>query len=442
MNAKKYSKKPFDPSRWPFFYGWIIIVMGTLGILMSIPGQTIGVSTFTDSLIEVLSITRNQISLAYMIGTVCSSLLLTKAGKLYDTHGVRIVAGIGSFALGLSLIFLSQIDKIINWMNLAGQAIPIVALMILGFSLIRFFGQGVLTLASKTMMMKWFDARRGFATSFSSVFTALGFSASPYLFELLIQKYDWNGAWLVLGGVSALIFPIFVIIFFRNNPQDIGLSPDGGALSKKVRNLRFPVFKEFSLSEARQELVFWVISLLLAMQALYITGFTFHVVSIFDTAGISRGEALSIFPPIAIVSVVTSLFFGGLSDYVKISFLLFFKGLAAMASLVGLIYLGDYEIARHLIIVGIGMMAGLFGVVSIVSWPRLFGNSHLGAINGFSMTIIVFGSALGPMLFSISKSQSGNYILAEIICLVLFSGLTLLVFRINNPQTRLKEKLS
>jgi len=441
MNAIKYSKKPFDPSKWPFFYGWIIILMGTLGILMSIPGQTIGVSTFTDSLIKVLSLSRNQISLAYMIGTILSSLLLTKAGELYDSHGVRVVAGIGSFALGLSLIFLSQVDKIIDWLNLSGQIIPTVVIMILGFSMIRFFGQGVLTLASKTMMMKWFDARRGFATSFSSAFTALGFSASPYFFELLIQKYDWNGAWLILGTISALVFPVIVIIFFRNNPQDVGLSPDGGVITKKERKLRFPVLKEFSLPEARRQLAFWVISLLLAMQALFITGFTFHVVSIFDSAGISRSEALSIFPPIAIVSVASSLIFGWLSDYVKLRLLLFCKGFAAIASLAGLIFLKDYDFARYIIIIGIGTMAGLFGVISIVAWPRLFGKIHLGAINGFCMTLIVFGSALGPMLFSISKSQTGNYILADIISLVLFLGLTLMVFKIENPQTLVQEKV-
>ncbi len=441
MNAIKYSKKPFDPSKWPFFYGWIIILMGTLGILMSIPGQTIGVSTFTDSLIKVLSLSRNQISLAYMIGTILSSLLLTKAGELYDSHGVRVVAGIGSFALGLSLIFLSQVDKIIDWLNLSGQIIPTVVIMILGFSMIRFFGQGVLTLTSRTMMMKWFDARRGFATSFSSAFTALGFSASPYFFELLIQKYDWNGAWLILGTISALVFPVIVIIFFRNNPQDVGLSPDGGVITKKERKLRFPVLKEFSLPEARRQLVFWVISLLLAMQALFITGFTFHVVSIFDSAGISRSEALSIFPPIAIVSVASSLIFGWLSDYVKLRLLLFCKGFAAIASLAGLIFLKDYDFARYIIIIGIGTMAGLFGVISIVAWPRLFGKIHLGAINGFCMTLIVFGSALGPMLFSISKSQTGNYILADIISLVLFLGLTLMVFKIENPQTLVQEKV-
>lgn len=437
MNAIEYSKKPFDPSRWPFFYGWVIILMGTLGILMSIPGQTIGVSTFTDSLIEMLSINRDQISLAYMIGTVLSSFLLTKAGKLYDSYGVRVVAGVGSIALGLSLILLSQVDKIVQWLNIVGQIIPVVFLMIVGFSLIRFFGQGVLTLASRTMMMKWFDARRGFATSFSSAFTAMGFSAAPLFFESLILQYNWNGAWLVLGIITALVFPIIVVVFFRNNPQDIGLRPDGGLVSKKVRKLRFPVTKEFSLLEARKKLIFWVIALLLSMQAMYITGFTFHVVSIFEHAGFIRSEAVDIFQPIAVISVATSILFGWMSDFVKLKLLLFCKGLGAIISLVGLMFLGEHELARNAIIIGMGVMSGLFGVVSIVAWPRLFGKSHLGAINGFSMTIIVFGSALGPMLFSLSLSQMGNYSLAEIITLILFIGLTIITFSIKNPQIAL-----
>lgn len=406
---------------------------------MSIPGQTIGVSTFTDSLIEVLSINRDQLSLAYMIGTVLSSLLLTKAGKLYDSYGVRMIAGVGSIALGLSLILLSKVDKIAQWLNITGQIIPVVFLMIVGFSLIRFFGQGVLTLASRTMMMKWFDARRGFATSFSSAFTALGFSAAPLFFESLIQKYNWNGAWLLLGIITALLFPVVVVVFFRNNPQDVGLSPDGGTVAKNAQKLRFPVTKEFSLLEVRKKLIFWIVTLLLSMQAMYITGFTFHVVSVFEHAGFLRSEAVAIFQPIALISVVTSIIFGWISDYVKLRLLLFCKGLASILSLVGLIFLGQHEFALHAVILGMGVMSGLFGVISIVAWPRLFGKSNLGAINGFSMTIIVFGSALGPMLFSLSLSQMGNYSLAEIISLLLFLVLTIMTLIVKNPQIALEK---
>jgi hypothetical protein len=43
---------PFQPSKTPFFYGWIILLFSTLGILFSIPGQTIGLAVFTDSFID------------------------------------------------------------------------------------------------------------------------------------------------------------------------------------------------------------------------------------------------------------------------------------------------------------------------------------------------------------------------------------------------------
>ena len=79
MKQSKFAGIPFSASKSPFYYGWVIIVVGTLGLLMTIPGQTIGLSTFTDSLIDALSISRDQLSLAYMCGTIASSLLLIKA---------------------------------------------------------------------------------------------------------------------------------------------------------------------------------------------------------------------------------------------------------------------------------------------------------------------------------------------------------------------------
>ena len=41
---------PVAPKNCPFFYGWVMVAMSTIGIIASIPGQTIGVSVFTDSL--------------------------------------------------------------------------------------------------------------------------------------------------------------------------------------------------------------------------------------------------------------------------------------------------------------------------------------------------------------------------------------------------------
>lgn len=49
---------PFAPRRVPFFYGWVVVAAATSGVLFSIPGQTMGVSVFTDSLLEATGLGR------------------------------------------------------------------------------------------------------------------------------------------------------------------------------------------------------------------------------------------------------------------------------------------------------------------------------------------------------------------------------------------------
>ena len=62
-----------NPAKSPVFYGYVVLVIGSIGIYCSIPGQTIGVSVFTDPVKDALGLSRNQFSNAYMIGTILSS---------------------------------------------------------------------------------------------------------------------------------------------------------------------------------------------------------------------------------------------------------------------------------------------------------------------------------------------------------------------------------
>ena len=72
---------PFDIRRLPFYYGWVILLLSTAGIIFSIPGQTMGMAVFTDHFIEAFGLSRTELSLAYLIGTGASSLFLTRAGR-------------------------------------------------------------------------------------------------------------------------------------------------------------------------------------------------------------------------------------------------------------------------------------------------------------------------------------------------------------------------
>ena len=439
---EKFSGLPLlNPKKWPFFYGWWIILMGTFGVLMSVPGQTIGVSTFTDSLIEALSISRDQLSTAYMFGTILSSLMLTKAGRLYDRVGIRFVAMGASFMLGFALIYMSYVDVIAFSFFKNSTHLKIYtafAAILIGFMAIRFFGQGVITLVSRTMMMKWFDQRRGFAMGFSNVMVALSFSSAPLVFEALIQQYDWRTAWQMMSMVLFFVFPVVILLFFRDDPRDYGLSPDGISVdpNQPLKKKRFEVKKDFTLKEARKTYTFWIFAGFLAMHGLYITGFTFHVVSIFEEVGMSRADAVSIFQPAAVVAVVITLIFSPLSDLMRLKYLAMIMASGYFTSIIGMAFLSPEGFAFYILILGTGMIMGLSGVVGAVCWPRFFGKTHLGAIGGNVMTFIVFGSALGPVLFSASLSQTGTYNLAAWGCFGLFLILFFGAFWANNPQDK------
>ena len=64
--------------------------------------------------------------------------------------------------------------------------------------------------------------------------------------------------------------------------------------------------------------------------------------------------------------------------------------------------------------------------LAIVTWPRFYGRKHLGSISGVFMGAQVFASAIGPPIFGMSESLTGDYSsavwIAAILNLVLLLG--------------------
>lgn len=429
---------PFAPVHAPLYYGWIILVFGILGNLMSVPGQTVGVSVYTDFLIDALGLGRTTLSLAYLVGTIGSSLILAWAGRLYDRYGARVIGPASAALLALVLLILSGIDRAVDAVVGAGgggwRVAVAFAAIALGFFLLRFSGQGVLTLVSRNMVNKWFDRRRGQANALLGVFIAFGFSAAPRLLESLIDGWGWRGSWRMMAAAVA-VFAVFALVFYRDNPESCGLEPDGPTV-RRAHHPRPPAHPEndFTLAEARRTFAFWIFVLSLALLTLYTTALTFHVVSIFEQAGMNREQAVGIFLPASAIAVVFQFASGWLSDYVELKYLLLVQLAGTVLSAVGLVFLAP-GIAVAAIIVGNGIMGGIFGLLSSITWPKFFGQTHLGAISGLAMGFLVAGSALGPYAFSLSFSWTGGYAAAAGVCLVVALVLMVLAFWANRPHT-------
>jgi len=434
---KRHCNKPFPVSKIPFFYGWVILAAGTIGVLMSIPGQTMGVSVFTESLLSDLHISRLNLSLAYLVGTLGSGLIITRAGKLYDKYGARVMAFTAGVMLGVMLVFLTRIDHLVA--HLAGDGwltagLLTFVLLAIGFWGIRFFGQGLLTMVSRNMVMKWFNRRRGLANAVLGIFSALGFSVAPKILDQFIQQYEWRGAWIFLALMVGIGFALFVLIFYRDNPKDCGTVADGN-LKADTRRRRPPSLPDhdFTLSEARKTIAFWAFTLGLFLAALYISGLTFHVVSVFEASGLTRDQGLGIFIPTSLIAVGIQFLGGYASDYIRLKYLLLIFALGMIISILGLIFMGGPVLAYWMVIAGNGVVWGLYTVLIGVTWPRFFGLKNLGAISGFSLSWTVIGSALGPYMFSLSVNFTGGYNLVAWVCLAIALLLVGVALKADNP---------
>ncbi len=446
MQFKFSPNTPFAPAKIRPFYGWIIVIVGVIGIVMSMPGQTVGVSAFTEHLLKAFNINRTQFSFAYMIGTLLSSLFLTKVGKLYDKFGVRPIAISAAFGMGISLIILSHADFIAKQFSCLPKWLAPVSVLVIGFFSIRFFGQGVLTMVSRNMIAKWFIRKRGIVVGISGILVSFSFSATPVFLNNIIKKIGWRETWILFGMIAAFGFTIVAFLFFRDNPEDCGLLPDGDKTLEKEKKHIHNINKQFTLDEVKKNYSFWIFSLALSMCALYITGLTFHIASIFENAGMTKKIAFSIFFPASVISIFGRAIGGWLSDKIKIKFLLaaFIVGLIISSvsvmfleneTLVNLIF-WKVRVSLFTLVIGNGILSGLFALLLIMVWPTYFGRKNLGAISGFNMSMIVFFSAIGPLIFSQSLEMFGSYKAAGELCAVLSAGLLVLSFKADNPQKK------
>ena len=424
-----------DPAKSPLFYGYVILAIGTLGIYCSIPGQTIGVSVFTDPVKDALGLSRNQFSNAYMIGTICSSLVIGRAGVWFDTYGARYVAFFAALVLAGTLMLSSwsvqMSEGIKQALDTSSWIIPFCLMSVL-FFMLRFSGQGVLTMASRNVIMIWFDKNRGKVNAISSVAISFGFSSSPLWVNTLIENYSWQGAWRILA-VGLLVVSFFILQFFKNGPEEHGLLPDGENVAVDSKSKFVPLVKQFTLNDAKRTRAFWTYGLILAFNSFFITGFTFHIVSVFASEGFPKADAIAIFLPTSVVAVCISLIFNYLSDYLHLKLYLYLMILGGVLSSIGFLFL-SLPIGVPFLVAGFGIMSGFFAVLNAIVWPRFFGRKHLGAITGKVMSFLILASALAPPIFSFCFSTYGSYRLLGYLGLIFLAFLTFGSIRAHNPQ--------
>lgn len=432
---------PLRPERFPFFYGWVIAVVSILGMCASIPGQTIGVSVFTPRLAEALNLSTMQLSVTYMLGTLLSAVYLSAGGRFFDRRGARQALVYSVFALGVVLFYLSfaeffsallgRVLRLSSW-----EWLPPCMVLVPGFALLRFTGQGMVTLSSQAMRGKWFNRRLGTVTAFSGVVISFMFSVAPIGFESCIRAFGWQGAWQVIGLFLIGLAGTVLWLFSRDNPEECGLEMDGGFRGKPLKNDPHPViYRDYTLFRARRTFSFWIFTLMFSLNGLVLTAYAFHVLEVGTELGVSVDFILGLFVSSAFFSVGALFLVAWLTDLacIRIKYLLCLMAVTAGIGFFCLAF-GTYPEMTWLHILGFGVSTGCFGSLFPTVYPRFFGRKHLGAISGFSMTMLGVASAVGPFLFSLAEAYLGGYRSGFAISGLAAAALALASLFANNPQ--------
>ncbi len=399
--------RPFDPRRAPFYYGWVVVVVGTIGALASVPGQTAGVSVFTDDLIATTGLTRLQLAIAYLAGTGTSGVLLGAGGRAIDRYGSRVVALGATLGLASTLLGLSVVGPMSTALGLV--------VMSIGFGCLRFSGQGLLTLASRTMIAQWFDRRRGLVTAMSSAIVSFSFAAAPALFLALIDIDGFRTAWRIMAIVLVVVVGSVIVTFYRVSPEAAGIEIDGRSRTAiptgPAPTVIAPIVgtdDDATRSQALRDVRFWALTIPVAALASTSTAITFHIVDLGSELGLTDDEIVRIFVPIAFVSVPVSLITGWLIDRITP---LMIAAAMAFAQLIMYPMVGFLDVGwgAALAVLMWGVSQGCFSALTSAAIPKVFGRRHLGAVSGAQMSAMVIGSAIGPAFFALVQSITGGY---------------------------------
>lgn len=377
--------------RSPVFYGWVVLALGTLGMVMTTPGQTLGVSVFLDPILDDLQAERGTVSLLYTLGTLAGAVALPFVGRALDRWGPRVMVAIVSMGLALACVWMASVREL--WM------------LAIGFVLIRGLGQGALGLVSVHAITIWFVRRRGLAIGLAGVGMAAATAFFPLLIETMIAAWGWRWAYVALGGlVAATILPLGAL-FFRRDPERYGVTPDARAPLPPPPPGREEV--HLSASQARRTVAFWYIAVSVATISALSTGLVFHHFDLMGTRGMDRLAAAGVFVPLALVSAATNVGAGLLLDRVAPRFVISGMLVAMAASLIGATLVAEPTLWLYGGV--LGLTQGAMGAVSGTAYASYFGRRAIGGIKGTAQTLSVGGAAAGPLLFAWGHDASGTY---------------------------------
>jgi MFS family permease len=378
------------PSRIPFYYGWIHVVLAALAMSATLPGRTYGLGLIKEPVRATLGIGDFQFDVLNFWGAVLGAVIALPTGWLIDRIGARLVLTWVSLALGASVILMSQSSS--------------AAMLLVSLILVRGLGQGALSVVAILLVGKWFKRGIGPAMGVFSVLLAFGFVATILGAGGLIHQYGWRDSWAWIGASLILGMAPFGWLIARDSPEACGIQPDEAAASEEKHAL------PLMLRQAIRTQAFWAWSLAGCLFNFVFSALTLDNQSLLQEHGMNGKDVNDLVLAILMVSGLPANIVAGMLARRRPVGKLLAVGMAALA-----ISLFFFPMVRGQgTAIGYALLLGVSGGIVTVVWFAMYGHTygrmHLGGIQGIAQILSVLASATGPLALSGCREYFGSSI--------------------------------
>jgi MFS family permease len=363
----------------PPYYRWSIVALTLVNQALALGIMIYSFALFVVPWLEHFDIARSQVMLAILAFQVTTGLLSPVLGRLMDHFVMRRLVIAGAVSMGLGLALLSQATQFWQVILIYTTLLPI-GMLLCG------------TLASQTMVSKWFTGNRGLAIGLSAMGTSIGGLIIPMVVIALIASYEWQGALLILSVVSTVILiPLnFLVLRFEPPVVDLG----NGAL--QLIDSRNWTNREILTSKA-----FWIpVVALIPVNAAF-GGVQFNLGAYMSDLGYEQSLAAQLIAVTSLMMILGKLFFGAMGDRVDHRKLYWMMAVLLFVAL--LFYEGSPGKSELILAAGIqGFATG--GVMPMMG---IMYSARFGRVLGYVNLVIMlgsFGSIFSGWVFDMTQS--------------------------------------
>ncbi len=395
------------------FYGWAIVAVATLALVvsngLSIGGIPVFYKSIREDFVAAGSVapgnSESFIAFGATLTFFFAGILSPIAGWLIQKFKLRNLMLVGCGLLGGALIVHSQTST--PWVVYSARTLMGVALCLVG------------VLPSIVLVSNWFVRRRGLALGILLTGTSIGGVVIPQIATPLITAYGWRSAMLGLSFLIWLLLVPAIILLVKDRPQDFGLLPDGSAVLPDTPIVATTI--GFSLGEALRTPIFWILALCAAAVFYPIFVTTQQFILQATKIGLTPQQASFSLSALFFVSVAGKFLFGWLSDRFQPTYVMAACCLVMFTSTLVLLDLTAGAIFAFLLPFGFGY-GGTFVLLQRIA-ADFFGHRDYPRILGVLIVVETVGAAIGGLVSGQLADASGGDYTTAFYAVIAVSGL-------------------